>query len=674
MTGKKGFKTTWGRVGVFVLLGFLLVFLNGSFLLAARPGGGDGSSGQGKINKGSRSRVRPAGVSTPSAFLNLQITDDSVDDGQGQPTIAVDSNGYLHVVYVDESVTSSPELFYTMFDKLGNIRIAPTRITDDDDQYSVRPFIAVDSNDCVHVVWHDWRDDDVNTENLVYYQKLDPSLDDQSGDAANPATITVEDDKAVSQDLNGVREFAPRIAVDSADNVHLVYIEDNEDPWYGKLDNDGDLIGSWVDLGDVVGYHGQIDIDVDSANNAHVVAMDDWDFVYYSMVSSSGTILIDQTEVADDNPCCLVRPSVAVGPDNMVHITWHDDGDYATHYTKINPALDDQSGDAADDDVIEVIGDVTVEADDSDHANMSWVTVDENNNAAVTWCNPYDNNYNVKVYSPTGAVLVAKKNITNGNVDKWGGTGMWSYGYSVLDSNNLLHFAWLDDRDGDDEIFYAPVDYYTPENGSVKVNNDAAATNSVNVTLTLSATDNDGVSQMMVSNDAAFTGAVWEAYATTKAWVLSAGDGVKTVYVKFRDRTGNESAAVNDAISIDTTPPAINSINLTDGQNVKGTFNIEIGATDNILMDKVDFYIDGVLKATDTTNVYSYAWDTTKYSTGAHTVRITAYDAAGNSTTISRSVNVRNLPYTDGTALIYLFGAGLAALGTGLTVRRKALA
>ena len=46
-----------------------------------------------------------------------------------------------------------------------------------------------------------------------------------------------------------------------------------------------------------------------------------------------------------------------------------------------------------------------------------------------------------------------------------------------------------------------------------------------------------------------------ESYAATKAWTMGTGDGVKTVYVKFRDGVGNWSNAFTTTITLDTVLP-----------------------------------------------------------------------------------------------------------------------
>lgn len=59
--------------------------------------------------------------------------------------------------------------------------------------------------------------------------------------------------------------------------------------------------------------------------------------------------------------------------------------------------------------------------------------------------------------------------------------------------------------------------------------------------LSLSATDNlSGVDRILVSNDAVFDGAEWQPYVQDLDWYVSE-QGTTTVYVKFRDRAGNES-------------------------------------------------------------------------------------------------------------------------------------
>ena len=84
--------------------------------------------------------------------------------------------------------------------------------------------------------------------------------------------------------------------------------------------------------------------------------------------------------------------------------------------------------------------------------------------------------------------------------------------------------------------------------------------NYVDITLSISAT---GADEMIVSELADFSNATWGLYASSKALSLTATEGLKTIYVKIRDRAGNEST-VNNTITLDFTPPDI-TVNPPDG-------------------------------------------------------------------------------------------------------------
>lgn len=84
----------------------------------------------------------------------------------------------------------------------------------------------------------------------------------------------------------------------------------------------------------------------------------------------------------------------------------------------------------------------------------------------------------------------------------------------------------------------------------VSINQGSPRTSSRDVTLRMSAAS--GTDIMRVSNDPGMADAQWEPYQSSRSWTLEAGDGEKTVYVKFRDAADNESAIVSDSIELDT--------------------------------------------------------------------------------------------------------------------------
>jgi YD repeat-containing protein len=80
----------------------------------------------------------------------------------------------------------------------------------------------------------------------------------------------------------------------------------------------------------------------------------------------------------------------------------------------------------------------------------------------------------------------------------------------------------------------------TAPTGTISINSGAYATNSADVTLTLSCSDPSGCSQMQFSTDNV-TYTTPESFAMTRAVTLPTGDGSKTVYAKFKDSAHSQS-------------------------------------------------------------------------------------------------------------------------------------
>ncbi len=117
-------------------------------------------------------------------------------------------------------------------------------------------------------------------------------------------------------------------------------------------------------------------------------------------------------------------------------------------------------------------------------------------------------------------------------------------------------------------IAVAVVDNDAPTNPTININSGAIYSTNQTVTLTLSATDVVGVTEMAFANESD-SYSTWEAYTTSKTWNLSTTDGtpnpadgqVKTVNVRYRDVSGNESTPVSDTIILDTIYPTVSGIN-----------------------------------------------------------------------------------------------------------------
>lgn len=97
----------------------------------------------------------------------------------------------------------------------------------------------------------------------------------------------------------------------------------------------------------------------------------------------------------------------------------------------------------------------------------------------------------------------------------------------------------------------------------------------------------------------------------------------------------------------DTTPPTTSITSPANGATVSGTTTVTASASDNVGVTKVEFYLDNVLQATDTTSPYSWNWNTTASTNGSHALNSKAYDAAGNiGTSATVTVTVSNVADT----------------------------
>ncbi len=116
--------------------------------------------------------------------------------------------------------------------------------------------------------------------------------------------------------------------------------------------------------------------------------------------------------------------------------------------------------------------------------------------------------------------------------------------------------------------------------------------------------------------------------------------------------------------TVDNTLPSVNVTSPEDGAELSGIVNINFTAEDDHI-DKVFLYIgDASFTVTGET---SYEWDTTKMGDGTHTIKLVAYDKAGNSAETSMSVitinvrlgkeSTRNMYLAVGTPLGFIIGA-----------------
>lgn len=175
------------------------------------------------------------------------------------------------------------------------------------------------------------------------------------------------------------------------------------------------------------------------------------------------------------------------------------------------------------------------------------------------------------------------------------------------------------------------------------VNATAVSQTQINLSWTAS-TDNVGVTGYRIYRNGVAVG------TSTTTTYQDTGLAAGTTYnytVRAYDAAGNQSSdsAVASATTQtpDTTAPSVTLTSPADTATVSGTITISANATDNVAVTGVAFALDGTqIGGNDTITPYSTTLDTTTVANGTHTVRATAYDAAGNSTYSEVTITIDN--------------------------------
>lgn len=120
-------------------------------------------------------------------------------------------------------------------------------------------------------------------------------------------------------------------------------------------------------------------------------------------------------------------------------------------------------------------------------------------------------------------------------------------------------------------------------------------------------------------------------------------DGTQhTIFSIAYDRLGFDvasnviSVTVSTNNVVDIQPPTVSFVypspTVADSFSVGETISVVVDAEDNIAVDSVAFYIDGVFQGSDTTPpLYEFDWNTTGYTASIeHTIYVRAFDPSGN--------------------------------------------
>ncbi len=198
---------------------------------------------------GNDGEVMYANYSSSAGWSNATLISDGFggiywNDGYSQePSIAIDNNGNIHVVWYDNTVGpwgNDDEIMYANYSFSAGWSNA-TVISDDgtnwNDGTSYDPSIAIDNNGNVHVAWGDttigpWISGEDAEIMYVKYSSL-----------AGWSNVTVISDGFGGIYWNDGESYNPSIVIDNNGNVHIVWEDDTDGPW----GDDGEIMYTFID-------------------------------------------------------------------------------------------------------------------------------------------------------------------------------------------------------------------------------------------------------------------------------------------------------------------------------------------------------------------------------------------------------------------------------------------
>ena len=207
---------------------------------------------------------------------------------------------------------------------------------------------------------------------------------------------------------------------------------------------------------------------------------------------------------------------------------------------------------------------------------------------------------------------------------------------------------------------YSSVHYFqnNPSLVGIRINNGQRVTNKIEVSIEVKSLklDDKLIAEMQIGLSSDLSDGKWMPYTTEKKQVTLKGqDGMKTVYVRLKDKAGNLSPIENAEILLDTSPPHGCSLIINGGSELTNDRQMRavltLAATDAVKMQISNS--PGFENATWENFAETKSWILGPAGDGNKTVHARFMDAAQNiSESINASIIVDTQPPKNGTVVI----------------------
>lgn len=319
-------------------------------------------------------------------WSKMEVVSDSSTEASSNPSIAVDSQNNIHLVWGDLTDINSAgvdfDIFYRKYDITAKVWGLPEVISTESTGSSRLPVIAIDSEDNVHVVWQDLTDYNSSGADLdIFYKTFDDetqiwstttvvSTESTSSSTSSSFTLDSNDNIHIawvdSTDLESsgtdldifykeynetsnlwsttevvsiesiFNSFTPSIVSDSEDNIHIVY-EDSSSIFYKKLDIDSH---EWSVADEVnvesTSSASRPSITIDSKDNLHLVYADFSDIlgagldpdIHYKIFNRTTNVWSVSELISSESTSNSDNPSIVIDSSDKIHVIWQDITNY----------------------------------------------------------------------------------------------------------------------------------------------------------------------------------------------------------------------------------------------------------------------------------------------------------------------------------------------------------
>lgn len=552
-----------------------------------------------------------------------------------EPEIIIDYYDNIHIVWTDLR-DGVAEVYYKKYDDSG--WSDDLKLDNDENGHSIHPSIAYDSQNNLYVVFADNRRPDNLDE--IYYTMYDGNV------------WSISDRITINANMEGIIDYGPEIVIDSQNNLYVFWsadrspINDYEALYYVMYD--GQDWSSIIQITNNTRDHLVGSVVVDSNDNIHLVYTDRWPTgtsgyyfsIYYQKYDGndwSSPLKIDNSDIAG-------AADIMVDVQNNIHITWADarSGNYEIYYSKLA-----SDGSILIDNKRETWN---PEAPGPHGVIRKSSALDSQDNIHTTWLNQEDDNwdYFTIMYlklDNNGDILINKTNVTTSGLGN-------EYSPNIaIDSKDRIHMVFMDDRDGNQEIYYKATQYYdlsissndiefskpNPKNGEEIIINTTINNNGGYLTNATIHFYQDSIEPAnLIESDfvqipaggTELTSIQWSAITGIHTiWVeIEAEDGI--VETNLTNNIASKTITVNDPPTITVTAPPSGITTIDDSYMISWVGNdpdddaqIELYYDDDntdfdgTLIDTSDQFPLGI---TDNNGVtQTYKWDTSTLSDGS---------------------------------------------------------